>query len=79
MPTYDYLCKQCGIHFEARRGMDAPDPPCPDCGGGSGKVMLSPPAAHGHMARGREEAMRSLESAGAPHRHGPGCACCGGG
>lgn len=77
MPTYDYQCQDCQRQFEARHPLDAASPACPACGGRAEKVMLSAPALHGHMARGRELAMRSLEPkpGATPHSHGPGCRC----
>jgi putative FmdB family regulatory protein len=77
MPSYDYRCTGCHNHFEARHGMAAARPACPRCGGEPELVFLSAPAVHGHMARGRELAVRSL----VPEEHhqgghGPGCACC---
>lgn len=77
MPTYDYLCNQCKLHFEAVHAINAPSPDCPTCGGATEKVILSAPAMHGYMARGRDLAMRSLQPKPGlePHVHGPGCGC----
>ena len=78
MPIYDYHCQDCNRQFEAAHPIDATSPPCPACGGRAEKIILSAPAMHGHMARGRESAMRSLESgpdAAPAHGHGPGCQC----
>lgn len=50
MPTYEYECSRCGVHFEKQQGMnDAPLSVCPECGGkvqrqvsgGSGFIMKS--------------------------------------
>lgn len=30
MPTYNYKCPKCGHKFEARAGMNDPNPPCPN-------------------------------------------------
>lgn len=76
MPTYDYRCCQCGHSFEARHPIDVCAPPCPACGGAADKVILSAPAVHGYMARGRELAVRSLEPREAHTGHGSGCPCC---
>jgi putative FmdB family regulatory protein len=77
MPTYDYQCQDCHLQFEARHSIHGPSPDCPSCGGPARKLLLTAPAMHGRMAKGRETAMRSLEpkpDAG-PHVHGPGCGC----
>lgn len=77
MPTYDYRCRGCRLRFEARHPIDGPSPGCPACGGTVEKVILSAPALHGQMARGRELAMRTLQppAVDKPHIHGPGCGC----
>ena len=50
MPTYEYECSHCGLHFERQQTMtDAPIKKCPECGdevrrlisGGSGFIMKS--------------------------------------
>ena len=34
MPTYEYECRKCGLHFEKFQKMsDAPLRKCPQCGG----------------------------------------------
>ena len=45
MPIYDYRC-DCGVRFERLVALDAPTPPCPQCGGEARKVP-SRPALHG--------------------------------
>ncbi|MHB1246827.1 MAG: FmdB family zinc ribbon protein [Sulfuriferula sp.] len=77
MPTYDYLCTQCKLQFEARHAINASSPDCPVCGGATKKVILSAPAMHGNMARGRDLAMRSLQPKPGEdkHVHGSGCGC----
>jgi len=77
MPTYDYLCTQCKLQFEACHAINASSPCCSACGGTTEKMILSAPAMHGTMARGRDLAMRSLEpkSGQEKHVHGPGCGC----
>ncbi|MBI3522915.1 MAG: zinc ribbon domain-containing protein [Betaproteobacteria bacterium] len=77
MPTYDYLCTQCKQRFEAHHAINTLDPDCPLCGGVTEKVILSAPAMHGNMARGRDLAMRSLQPKPGQekHIHGPGCGC----
>lgn len=79
MPTYDYRCLRCETPFEASHAMSEPAPDCPNCGGRAEKTILTAPAMHGQMARGRELAMRSLQTSrtkAGPNGHGPGCSCC---
>lgn len=76
MPSYDYRCEQCDTRFEAHHPIAAPPPPCPDCGGEVSLVFLHAPAVHGHMARGRELAVRTLEPPASGAHHGPQCPCC---
>ncbi len=73
MPTYDYQCPQCRRIFEAKHRISDPKPSCPVCGGPCVKLILAAPAAHGAMALGREQAIRSLSTG---NKHGPGCTCC---
>ncbi len=72
MPTYNYCCKQCGKQCEVRQSIDASPPECPDCRMSMERQILFAPAVHGGMARGREQAMRSLPEPA----HGKGCPCC---
>jgi putative FmdB family regulatory protein len=76
MPSYDYRCSQCGLVFEVRHPIKVILSTCPDCGAKPEKLILSPPAAHGSMARGRELAMRSLQAHTKGKGHGQGCPCC---
>lgn len=69
MPTYSYLCERCGKSFSTMHSMSAKKPPCPVCKGEVKRQILSPPAAHGRMARGRELAMRSLEESKDKSKH----------
>ena len=41
MPLFDYECQNCSNEFEAFRSLAEYDKPvpCPDCGGGSQKIM----------------------------------------
>ncbi|SDY46500.1 FmdB family zinc ribbon protein [Nitrosomonas halophila] len=76
MPTYDYQCTQCKLQFEIRQSINAPTPDCPECRSIAEKVILSAPAMHGNMARGRDLAMRSLQpKSDQTHGHAPGCGC----
>ena len=70
MPTYDYLCNDCNDQFKAFHGMYDPKPKCGSCGGITTKLIVSAPAIHGAMARGRDLAIASLPQCG------PGCRCC---
>jgi putative FmdB family regulatory protein len=70
MPTYDYRCTACAETFEVFLRLGAPNPQCRACGGETKKIVVSPPAVSGEMARGRDKAMRSLPECG------KGCRCC---
>jgi putative FmdB family regulatory protein len=61
-PSYDYHCPQCANHSTIRHPISAPRPCCPRCEGPLRRVISAAPAFHGHGARGREEAVRLLES-----------------
>jgi putative FmdB family regulatory protein len=76
MPTYDYRCTDCHHLFQARHPVTADKPDCPECGATPERLILSAPAFHGHMAQGREAAVRTLEKPEAAGGHGPGCPCC---
>jgi putative FmdB family regulatory protein len=61
MPTYEYKCAGCGLHFEEQQNInDAPLSLCPECGGevkrqisgGSGFIMKSAGAGRRDRARG---------------------------
>jgi putative FmdB family regulatory protein len=40
MPTYEYVCKECGHRFETKQSMkDEPLTACPQCGGELRKVL----------------------------------------
>ena len=46
MPTYDYVCTNCGHRLEVLHGVNAPGPTaCPDCGGRL-RRSFSPPTIH---------------------------------
>lgn len=70
MPTYDYRCLDCRAEFEATHAITAALPKCTACGGKVQRIVLSPPAVHGSMVRGRDLAARSLPECG------KGCRCC---
>jgi putative FmdB family regulatory protein len=76
MPTYDYRCPNCQTEFQAYHAMTASAPTCPECGALPQRLILAAPAVHGHMARGREAAVRTFEKQETRAGHGPGCPCC---
>jgi putative FmdB family regulatory protein len=46
MPTYEYLCKDCGHTFEVVQSMnDEPLTVCPECGGDLRKIFAPPAIA----------------------------------
>ncbi|MBI1425367.1 MAG: zinc ribbon domain-containing protein [Gammaproteobacteria bacterium] len=76
MPTYDYRCTSCNCVFETVHSIFANRPRCPHCEGTVERLFLYAPAVHGYMARGREEAARTLAPKSTTGGHGPNCACC---
>ena len=83
MPTYDYECRKCGVFSSIKPMSEHRDPqPCPDCGTGAERVLVSAPAFAG-MATGLRQAHATNErSSNEPQKHqvkhGAGCGCCGG-
>ncbi|MBO9680353.1 MAG: zinc ribbon domain-containing protein [Acidovorax sp.] len=93
MPTYDYLCAQCG-GFDALRSLAQRNEPapCPQCAAASPRVFASAPRlacttadarrAHETNERARHEPRRSRDGAEGSYgrlRHPAGCGCCGAG
>ena len=83
MPVYEYLCTDHGV-FEALRPMSQYDQPCPcpDCGAGAARVMLSVPNVSGldrSVRRAHETNERASHAPKSLRSHGPGCGCCAGG
>jgi len=81
MPTYDYICDDCGP-FEAQAAMAdfAAPKPCPCCGTASRRALLTAPLL-ANMDTGRRRAHGVNErAADSPVRksHGAGCSCCSG-
>lgn len=76
MPTYDYFCPNCQTRFQAQHAINAETPVCGGCSGLPIRVILTAPAVHGRMARGREAAARTFEPRTDRTGHGPGCPCC---
>ncbi len=69
VPIYEFVCMTCESHFEELVGIEAPDPPCPDCGATRVARQLSVFAAHG----------ATVEAGPALGAGGGGGGCCGGG
>ena len=42
MPNYEYICPECGLSFEHRKGFDDPDPFCEMCGCSVDQVISVP-------------------------------------
>ena len=49
MPIYEYGCLTCGASFEKLMKLDAPAPPCPECGAEEVKKKVS---ASGFVLKG---------------------------
>ena len=82
MPTYDYLCTECGSFSALRPMADYAAPQdCPGCGQSSRRAMLTVPNIAA-MPAGRRNAFATNErSANAPRlssagSHRAGCSCC---
>ena len=69
MSVFDFDCIFCGHRSERRWRAETPLPKCSNCGHPM-KKRPSAPAVHGAMARGRESAVRSLDTGKGP---GPCC------
>ena len=41
MPIYEYSCDACGVEFDKLVRMGAPTPPCPECGAGDVRKLIS--------------------------------------
>ncbi len=85
MPTYDYVCKDCG-GFEAVRSMAARNDPiaCPHCAAATERTWLSAPSL-ALMPEARRHAMSTNEKSShepmssknyAAKAHPSGCSCC---
>ena len=71
MPAYEYLCRECGEHFEQRQKMSDPEvDACPACGG-SVKRLISGGAGAITRGAGAAPAQGMCGMSGGP--------CCGGG
>ena len=82
MPTYDYMCADCGS-FEAVRRIADRDAPavCPQCGLQATRVMIYAPFL-ADMASNVRNAMATNEKAShepkmsSSYQHPKGCGCC---
>jgi|TARA_Y100000996_G_C22318721_1_gene559378 putative FmdB family regulatory protein len=41
MPTYDYLCNECGCEFEQSHGFGKKPSPCESCGSSDIKIVIN--------------------------------------
>ena len=75
MPTYEYVCRDCGHRFEIVQSMwDEPLTMCPECGGSLRKVFAPPAISfkgsgfyatdHGKKAKESPEKVGSKDGAG---------------
>ncbi|HQL01306.1 MAG TPA: zinc ribbon domain-containing protein [Smithellaceae bacterium] len=72
MPTYEYQCSRCGLHFEKQQPMnDEPLSVCPDCEG-SVKRLVS--GGTGFMMKGKTG---RLQASGGCSLEEAGRTCCG--
>ncbi|HEX6752242.1 MAG TPA: zinc ribbon domain-containing protein [Solirubrobacterales bacterium] len=60
MPVYEFECERCGDRFEELAPSDAQSLPCPACGSGRTRRLLSPVSPPGRQPRGAS--VRSGES-----------------
>lgn len=84
MPTYEYLCGDCGP-FTTFRPMSESDLPCdcPGCGESAPRAFLTAPYMSGLSTERRHAFSTNERSAHEPKStkstgHGPGCGCCSG-
>ncbi|CAL61622.1 Putative regulatory protein fmdB [Herminiimonas arsenicoxydans] len=85
MPTYDYVCKECGP-FEALRSMSSRDDPidCPHCASAAQRIWLAAPRL-AVLTDEKRHAMSTNEKAShepmssknyTSKAHPSGCSCC---
>jgi putative FmdB family regulatory protein len=60
MPIYEYECEECGERFEELVGVGAGTVPCPQCGSGRTRRLISAVSPPGRQPRGA--GVRSDES-----------------
>ncbi len=71
MPIYEYQCEDCGKTFaHLHKRLNEPKPPCPDCGSGDVRKLLSTFSATSGSACAHEDTC--------PHAATSGHSCCGG-
>jgi putative FmdB family regulatory protein len=79
VPTYEYVCRDCGHRFEIVQSMwDDPLTMCPECGGSLRKVFAPPAISfkgsgfyttdHGKKAKKPSEKVGSKHGAASPQR-----------
>lgn len=86
MPTYEYLCEDCGPFTEMRPMVESDLPhDCPHCGETAPRAFLTAPYMSGLSAERRLAYATNERSAHAPKTsssmgksHGAGCSCCSG-
>ena len=83
MPSYEYLCPECGPFMALRPMSEFQLPqPCEDCGVPAPRALLSAPALSGidsGQRRARETNERSANAPSRAKRHPASCGCCSGG
>ncbi len=90
MPTYEYLCNDCGPFTNMRPMAECDEPDdCPHCAGSAPRAYLTAPAffcmpaasrkAHATNEQSRHAPKTSAEyKASQDRKHGAGCGCCSG-
>ena len=91
MPTYGYICSDCGPFERFRPMAESAEPSdCPACGVSAPRVILTAPHMATMDAGARKAHATNEKSSHAPHLstrearqgghgHGAGCSCCSGG
>lgn len=86
MPTYEYLCDDCGPFTDMRPMAECELPhDCPQCGEAAPRAYLTAPNFFGMSAERRTAHATNERSSHAPQlasasgkKHGAGCSCCSG-
>ncbi|HVY95779.1 MAG TPA: zinc ribbon domain-containing protein [Solirubrobacterales bacterium] len=60
MPIYEFECEECGERFEELAGPEVTSAPCPACGAGRTRRLISPVSPPSRQPRGAK--VRSDES-----------------
>ncbi len=90
MPTYGYICPDCGPFERFRPMAESAEPSdCPGCGVSAPRVILSAPRmammdagtrkAHATNEKARHAPDVSSKDSRSSGGHGAGCSCCSGG